>query len=406
MTASTRWFRLILLIFSCLLVLNTDSFAARPQIRISAWYWLNSAPKVDWKGDFITMRNMGFTDVVLCWGVDAAAFATRIDDSHYAMKMAQKAGLGAYVLLWHPYGNSLDRNPKFTQVDSAGHQLPTFDVFNPEWRNTEWKKYVQTVAREYGHEPSMSGYVFDDSFQVSGTGIVSYGDYERRKFGHDLPRKPSDSFWKEWTDIRAQWWNDWAKDTVSFIRAIDPDRQHLIYLEDIAGQVLKRDLQETVGVNFKQVSRYFDAVGGYTFSYWDGSVDSDRKMVEQTNKALADLRRELGPDQRIVYTFWSANNDKKEPGPAPYPTAEEIQQICEAALAAGIRYLDMYGFRIGEAGVKLEDFKDKAPGAGPTYPLTGQLREMFLWDRPEILDPLGKYLRSLNQQPSRREHIH
>lgn len=379
------------------LALNASAFAAPPEVRISAWYWLNSAPKVDWEGDFVTMRNMGFTDVVLCWGVDAAAFATRIEDSRYAMKMAQKAGIGAYILLWHPYGNGLKRDPKFMQVDSDGHLLPTFDVFNPEWRNTEWKHYVQTVAREYGHMPSMSGYVFDDSFQVSGTGTVSYGAYEKQKFGHELPRKPSDPYWKEWTEVRAQWWDDWAKDTVDFIRAIDPDRNHLIYLEDIAGQVLNPKLQATVGVNFKQISRHFDAVGGYTFSAWDGSSAADAKMVEQTNKALADLRRELGPDRRIVYTFWAANNGKNEPGPAKYPTSEEIEQICDAALKSGVRYLDMYGFRIGQAGVKLEDFNGKAPGTGPRYPLTGQIPETFLWDRPEIHDALGAYLRRLNQ---------
>ena len=69
--------------------------------------------------------------------------------------------------------------------------------------------------------------------------------------------------------------------------------------------MLNPNLQATVGVDFKQVSRYFDAVGGYTFSYSDGSVAADQKMVEQTENALSDLRRELGPSQRIVYTFWS-----------------------------------------------------------------------------------------------------
>lgn len=381
----------------CAVIVNAATFASTPKVRISAWYWLNSAPKVDWEGDFVTMRNMGFTDVVLCWGVDAAAFATRIDDSHYAMEMAHKAGIGAYILLWHPYGNGLKRDPKYMQVDSSGQILPTFDVFNAEWRNTQWKQYLQTVAREYGHEPSMAGYVFDDSFQVGGTSTVSYGQYERQRFGHKLPRKPTDPFWKEWNETRAQWWDDWAKDTDSFIRAIDPDPNHLIYLEDVAGQVLNSHLQETVGVNFKQVSRYFDAVGGYTFSEWDGSDASDKKMVEQTKKALADLRRELGPDKRIVYTFWSANSGKKEPGHTRYPSANEIEQICQAALESGVHYLDMYGFRIGQAGVKLEDFNGRAPGSGPSYPLTGQIPETFLWDRPEILDPLGAYLRSLNQ---------
>jgi hypothetical protein len=27
-------------------------------VRVSAWYWLNAAPKADWEGDFITMKNL------------------------------------------------------------------------------------------------------------------------------------------------------------------------------------------------------------------------------------------------------------------------------------------------------------------------------------------------------------
>src|SRR5437879_11142538 len=102
-----------------MLTLSTAIQGAATKVRISAWYWLNSAPKSDWEGDFVTMHNLGFTDVVLCWGIDSAAFGKRIDDSRYAMEMAHKAGIGAYILLWHPYANSLERNPKFMQVDRS-----------------------------------------------------------------------------------------------------------------------------------------------------------------------------------------------------------------------------------------------------------------------------------------------
>jgi hypothetical protein len=56
----------------------------------------------------------------------------------------------------------------------------------------------------------------------------------------------------------------------------------------------------------------------------------------------------------------------------------------------------MYGYRIGQAGVRLEDFEGKAPGTKESYPLTGQIPRVFLWDRPEIHDELGSYLNSLN----------
>lgn len=345
----------------------------------------------------MTMRNLGFTDVVLCWGVDSSAFGQRIDDGRYAMEMAHKAGIGAYVLLWHPYANSLPRNPKYMQVDSAGRLLPTFDVFNPEWRHTEWKRYLQIVAKSYGSEPAMAGYVFDDSFEIDGTGIVSYGDYERERFGHELPKKPTDPYWQEWRQVRAQWWEDWARETTKFIREIDPNPEHLIYLEDIAGQILNTKLNDTAGVDFVRVSRHFDAVGGYTFSAWDASPVSSSRMADQAEKVLADLRRTLGPDKLIIYTFWAANNGKSSAGAEQYPTTDQIRLVCQAALKSGIHYLDMYGYRIGQAGVRLEDFEGKAPGTGPTYPLTGQIPNVFLWDRPEIHDSLAAYLKSLTK---------
>ena len=245
----------------------------------------------------------------------------------------------------------------------------------------------------------MAGYVFDDSFEVGGTGTISYGAYERQAFGHPLPHKPSDPYWKEWCIIRAQWWNEWAHDTTNFIRQIDPDRNHLIYLEDIAGQVLNSKLGDTAGVNFARISQYFDAVGGYTFSYWDSSPDSGVKVAQQSQRALADLRKALRSDQKIIYTFWVADNGKHSAGPAKYPTPEQIQLICQAALASGVRYLDMYGYRIGDSSVPERDLGRMMPGTGQTYPLTGQIPETFLWDRPEIHDLLAVYLHSLRHKP-------
>jgi hypothetical protein len=85
--------RLLLLALCCSVV----DFEQPARVRISAWYWLNSAPRTDWQGDFVTMRNLGFTDVVHCWGIDLAAlrFKARIADTREAMRLAQHAGLGA-----------------------------------------------------------------------------------------------------------------------------------------------------------------------------------------------------------------------------------------------------------------------------------------------------------------------
>ena len=177
----------------------------------------------------------------------------------------------------------------------------------------------------------------------------------RQAFGHPLPHSPSDPYWEEWCKICAEWGDEWARDTTSFIRQIDPDRNHLIYLEDIAGQVLNSKLSDTAGVDFARISEYFDAVGGYSFSYNDSSPDSGEKVAEQSQLALSNLRKALRPNQKIIYTFWVANNAKHSPGPSKDPSADQTRLICQAALASGVRYLDMYGYRIGDSNVPERD---------------------------------------------------
>ena len=57
-----------------LLIAQTVTCAAGQPLRISAWYWLNSAPRDEWDRDFRKMADLGFTHVDLCWGLDAAAW--------------------------------------------------------------------------------------------------------------------------------------------------------------------------------------------------------------------------------------------------------------------------------------------------------------------------------------------
>jgi len=44
-----------------------------PELRISVWYWLNSVEKKQWETDFKLAADAGFTDMVLCWGLNSAA---------------------------------------------------------------------------------------------------------------------------------------------------------------------------------------------------------------------------------------------------------------------------------------------------------------------------------------------
>ena len=392
-----------------LILVPPQGIAWGQKVRISAWYWLNSAPKVAWEGDFVTMKKMGFTDVVLCWGIDLAAVGFRTQDTKTAIEEAYRAGLKSYLVVWQPTANSLPRLPGFEQVDSAGNVLFSFDVFNPEWRQTSWKKYLQTVAAAYRGEPGMAGYVFDDSFTLgpvatergpAGSGMVAYGKYEQDHFAGDLPRKVTDPRWNEWVSARQNWWEDWAKDTVGFIRQVDKNPGHQIYLEDPADDVLHPDRTKTIGLDLNRVAKHFDAFGAYSDFAYRGSPEDNAKVVKGTQDILAKVTQEVGKEKNTIYTFWVANPaEELAPGLAKFPTVKQIRLIADAALQAGIRHLDMYGYRIGDYRVEAGTLEKFSPGTGTTYPLTEQFPQKFLWDRPEIQEELGNYLRGLNTSP-------
>ena len=354
------------------------------------------------------MQDMGFSDVVLCWGLDAAAFGLRITDTRDAMRWAHSAGMGAYMVMWHPVHNSLERRPEFVQVDAAGNRLFTFDVFNAKWRRTQWKEYLQRLARAYGKEPAMAGYILDDSFGIGpigsfggkgspkGKGVISYSDEAKRLYGADPPHERSDPGWQKWVEARAGWWEEWARDTVGAIRELDPDPRHEVYLED-EQYVLGEGPRHAVGLDFSRLARHFDAVGAYTAIPFDS--DSTAKGAGNTRDVIARTRAALGPTKKFIYTFWIGNPaELRTPGPARYPTLDQIKAIADAALEAGVRHLDMYGYRIGEYSVKEADWPTDRPGAGPTYKITEQFPQKYLWDRKELHAGLRAYLRGLNSR--------
>lgn len=378
--------------------LTTNSLfgaAQQPKVQVSAWYWLNSAPKTDWQNDFAEMKRLGFTDVLMCWGVDLAGIATRKQDTLEAMKYAHAQGLGIYLIVWQPSANSLPRNPDFMQITAAGKVLETFDVFNRDWRNTEWKQYLQDVARTYRNVPGFRGYAFDDSFQ--GESFVSYGAWEKKTFGATLPKKPGDPRWDDWVKARSHWWEEWATDTVRFIRDVDPDPAHILYVEDFIGSLTDPEKPAHLGLDLGRVFKHFDAVGGYTMSRWTDDAESSARVAQTNAEAIERVRKLVGPQKRIIFTFWLANQrEERLPGPAKYPTTDEIIAICRTALSLGVRHLDMYGYRIGEYRASRQQMHDMVPPEPAPYRVTGQFPQKFLYDRPKVKDGLSPYLRSLN----------
>jgi len=381
--------------------------AGREPVKISAWYWLNSAPRSEWARDFKNMGDLGFTHVALCWGLDAAAWLVRPDDTTYALDAARNAGLGAYFIVWHPTHNSLPRRPEFQQVTAAGHLTFAFNTFHERWRQTQWKEYLQNVARRFARHPAFAGYIFDDSFMIGGLdridgpqpkpdeNFISYGDADIRRYGKQPPKHPGDPRWAEWTQARSNWWAAWASDTMRFIREVDPNPQHEVYVEDTVS-VFTPHVRDAVGLDFGKVAQPWDAVGAYTAPHWDDTPESGKRAADYTLDVLQKTRSAAGVNKKIIYTFWVANiTELRNPGPAKYPTVSQIRDICDTALKFGIRHLDMYGYRIGDPAVTEQNWPEKRPPAKGPYPLTGQYPKKHLYDRTELHDGLRAYLRSL-----------
>jgi hypothetical protein len=151
-------------------------------------------------------------------------------------------------------------------------------------------------------------------------------------------------------------------------------------------------------VDFGRTAKAFDAVGAYTEARWDGTPDSSRRAVAQTRRVLEKTRAAIGPDKKIIYTFWAGNIlELRTTGPAKYPTFEQIRDICETALKCGIRHLDMYGYRIGDFMVTDENWARKRPPASGPYPVTDPFPQKYLYDRPELHERLGEYLHGLRR---------
>jgi hypothetical protein len=380
-------------------------------IRISAWYWLNAAPREEWARDFSNMKRLGFTDISLCWGLDLTAWRFRVDDTKYALDLASKSGLGAYMIVWHPTHNSLPRDPKFQQVDAAGNVRFTFDTFNPTWRNTQYKQYLQQVAKLYSSHPAFAGYIFDDTFGVGGIGgidgkpadpahdYISYSASDIKLFGRQPPKSPTEQGWNEWVAARSEWWAAWSRDTMRFLREIDSNPKHEIYLEDFIDSVFGPKVRDRVGLDFGKAAQPWDAVGAYTEPGWDESAGATQKQFDLTRAAIQKVRATVGPNKKIIYTFWSGNvKELRTPGPAKYPTVPQIREICEAALSMGIRHLDMYGYRIGDYLVTSQNWAQKrAPESGP-YRVTDPFPKKYLYDRTELHEDLRTYLLSLRNR--------
>jgi hypothetical protein len=439
----------VLFIVLCLLLagnaLSVDAPKA-PGLRISVWYWLNSVERQQWEKDFKSAAEAGFTDMVLCWGLDSAAVSFQKENTRWALSLCQKFGMRAYLLMWHPSHNSLPRRAEFQQVDNFGNLLFTFDLFNRQWRSTQWKEYLQTVAGAYKDHPGLAGYLFDDTFGPGPIGsfegdktkvpgdLVSYSSYDYEQFRQWLRNKyqtvsklekswgnnvggwekveppkeiteKNQAAWNDWCEARSRWYQEWGEDTMKFIREVDPSPDHEVYLEDgqyVLGLETQRSknsfrpvtVKDTLGLQFGVVASSFDAVCGYTAFLWE-IPDALAKAVKRTQETLEFTRLKAGKQKKIIYTFWVGDLDVDKPLPLKYPDAQQIIAVTQAALDLGIRHVDYYAYRVGDWRADDAEWKVRRPGPDVDYVRTKPLPGRYLCDRPDLLRDLGVQLRQL-----------
>jgi hypothetical protein len=440
--------RTIVVAFALLLAgnaLSVNSYRT-PGLRISAWYWLNSAEKRQWEQDFKSCAEAGFTDMVLCWGLDSAAVSFQKENTRQALSLCQKYGMRAYLLMWHPSHNSLPRRPEFQQVDNYGNLLFTFNLFNRQWRSTQWKDYLQTVAGAYKDHPGLAGYLFDDTFGPGPIGsfegdktkvrgdFVSYSAYDYEQFRQwlrskyrTLPRleeswgieagnwekieppqkntKTNQAAWSDWCEARSQWYQEWGIDTMKFIREADPSPDHEVYLEDgqyVLGLETQRSkssfrpvtVKDTLGLQFGVAAAPFDAVCGYTAFRWE-IPDALAKAVQRTRETLEFTRSKVDKQKKIIYTFWVGDLDTDKPLPLKHPDAQQIMAVTQSALDLGIRHVDYYAYRVGDWRADNAEWEVRRPGPNVDFPLTKPMPGRYLCDRPDLLKALGVQLHQL-----------
>ncbi|MEO5803857.1 MAG: beta-galactosidase, partial [Verrucomicrobiota bacterium] len=415
------------------------------KLRFSTWYWLNSIGKENWEQDFKVISQTGFTDLILCWGLDSAAVLSQQANTKTALDLCARHSLKAYLFIWHPVHNSLPRKTEFQQVDNRGNRLFTFNLFHREWRETQWKEYLQQIATAYKSHPAFAGYLFDDTFGIGPVGslngdksatrgsFVSYSPYDIAQFQKWLRRKykslshlekswqtgfknwekiepPREIIanqeirWNDWCEARLHWLREWSHDTIHFIRAIDKSSAHEIYLEDgeyILGRERKVSdssrpitMKDILGLDFGSVASDFDAAGTYPAFRWDAPNALDNAL-KVTRRILGELRGVISHNKKIIYTFWAANAALNVPG-KKVPSAEQIIAVSKAALEMGVKHIDYYGFRIGDWRVDDKEWKIFRPKNDLNYPVTKPLTDRFLCDRPDVLESLKKFFANLS----------
>ena len=208
---------------------------------------------------------------------------------------------------------------------------------------------------------------------------------------------PRDPGWAKWTAFRQHAWANWAKETRQAIRAIDANPQHAIILED-GENTIDPDTEARAGLDLQQVIPAFDRMSAYWAPNYS-EAGGNEHLEAGIRDYLTRIRAAVGPDKELALSLRLSESSSEDlPGPASYPNLAQIQRAIGAALALGIRNIDLYGYRMGVYHLDGPGWRQYQPGSASSYPLTGQIEGKFLCDRKELWPGLKAYLHQIERR--------
>jgi len=351
-------------------------------MEFGTWYHLPCESEDVWPDDFALIRDTGFDFVVLWnflpprgeWGGDSRKIVHVPDKTLRALDEAAKAGLVAYVGIWHPYHMGkvpMAHRPRW----SDGKLALGPNIFNTEWLQDEWLPYVRSAAERFAGHDAYGGIYLDDTFPALPTrtnGCLSYSASDRARFREwlkarylsvqnlnvrhkltrlkgrrgryrsfraiDPPARPEDALvlWTDWMRARADWCEDFARQTMEAYRSIDPNPRHEVVLSDQDYHLECNALQ--YGVDYHRLMRHFDRFELYMAV--DHRLVSRRELLAS---AETDVLQGMGIAREKPFQFHTWFADPVEFRPMKPASLEGVLQC---AADHGADAIEVFCFKI------------------------------------------------------------
>jgi len=386
-------------------------------MEFGTWYALNCGPETRWHDDFALARDAGF-DYLVLWNLrpdggrvkgDVRCIVRRRDKTLRALDQADRAGLGAYLGIWHPY--FIGRIPPAQRLQWATGERPNApDLFNREWLRSAWLPYVREAARVFKSHGAYRGAYFDDTFPVMRQRTTSWLSYAapdrhrfrgwlKRRYGTlenltmrhrpgrayrsfetvDPPRTPAENLalWTDWTEARADWCEEFARRTAQAYRAVDPNPAHELVLSDQDYHMQCNALQ--YGVDYRRVLRHFDR-----FEIYMAAEHAKIGRRELLADVEADVRRgvALACGKPFAFATWFADRSSM----APMPGAA-LRAVVRRADKCGARAVDIYALKVYDWRTAYS--ARQAAGELPPFP------EMSLTHNPKVVRAVAREIAAL-----------